>query len=211
SDAQRASWVIACEQRATKKALLDKAMQEYLAQQTSKMEEIALKHNVTVEYLKGLVGGQTHYYSSRKVQWHNALLHAKALEVNTDRLCGMKYSLKEIQQMVKDDKHLQNLSQEEMNQYIAMLEEHCDTKTHIAAARDVLATTDKIAKELNGLHNCTGIYATLLVMQGHINDSIQSTWTMTNNSVDVWEDVFGHQITDVTCQYEQWACTQNQS
>ncbi|KAI5989535.1 P-loop containing nucleoside triphosphate hydrolase protein [Pisolithus albus] len=62
SDAQRASWAIAREQRAAKKSLLDKAVQDYLAQQTSQMEEIALKHNVTVEYLKGLVGGQTHYY-----------------------------------------------------------------------------------------------------------------------------------------------------
>ncbi|KIK17793.1 hypothetical protein PISMIDRAFT_40832, partial [Pisolithus microcarpus 441] len=182
SDAQRASWAIAREQRATKKALLDKAVQEYLAQQTSKMEEIALKHNVTVEYLKGLVGGQTHYYSSRKVQRHNALLHAKALEVNADRPCGTKYSLKEIQQMVKDDECLQNLSQEEMNQYIATLEEHRDMKIHgirvnnVAASRDVLATTNKIAKELNGLRNRTGIYATLLVTRGHINDSIQSTW-----------------------------------
>ncbi|KAI6126084.1 hypothetical protein EDD16DRAFT_1473634, partial [Pisolithus croceorrhizus] len=172
---------------------------------------------VTVEYLKGLVGGQTHYYSSWKVQWHNALLHAKALEVNADCPCGTKYSLKEIQQMVKDDECLQNLSQEEMDQYITMLEEHCNTKVHgirannVAAAQDVLMTTNKTAKELNGLCDHTGIYSTLLVMQGHINDSIQSRWTTTDNSAEFWEDVFGHQVADVACQYEQWACTQNQS
>ncbi|KAI6017016.1 hypothetical protein BKA83DRAFT_4628937 [Pisolithus microcarpus] len=34
-----------------------------------------------------------------------------------------------IQQMVKDDERLQNLSQEEMDQYITTLEEHCDTKS----------------------------------------------------------------------------------
>ncbi|KAI6110302.1 hypothetical protein EDD16DRAFT_1461517, partial [Pisolithus croceorrhizus] len=124
SEAQRASLAIAHEQRAAKKALLDKDIQEYLTQQTSKMEEVALKHSVMVEYLKGLVGGQTHYYSSWKVQWHNALLHAKALEVNADCPCGTKYSLKEIQQMVKDDECLQNLSQEEMDQYITTLKEH---------------------------------------------------------------------------------------
>ncbi|KIK16761.1 hypothetical protein PISMIDRAFT_15622 [Pisolithus microcarpus 441] len=217
SEAQRASWAIAREHRAAKKALLDKAVQEYLAQQTTKMEEIAFKHNVTVEYLKGLVGGETHYHSSRKVQRHNALLHVKALEVNADHPCRTKYLLKEIQQMVKDDECLQNLSQEEMDQYVSMLEEHRDMKTHgvrannVAAARDVLVTTDKIAKELNGLHNRTGIYATLLVTRGHINDSIQSTWTMTDNLAEFWEDVFGHQIADIARQYEQWACTQNQN
>ncbi|KAI5994762.1 hypothetical protein EDD15DRAFT_2366279 [Pisolithus albus] len=61
--AQKASWAIACQQRAMKKALLDNAVQEYLTQQTSKLEEIAFKHNITVEYLKGLVGGQTYYHN----------------------------------------------------------------------------------------------------------------------------------------------------
>ncbi|KAI6120250.1 hypothetical protein EDD16DRAFT_1479173, partial [Pisolithus croceorrhizus] len=46
---------------------------------------------------------------------------------------------------------------------------------------------------------------------GHINNSIQSMWTTTDNSVEFWEDVFGHQIADIACQYKQWACTQNQS
>ncbi|KAI6019243.1 hypothetical protein BKA83DRAFT_79241, partial [Pisolithus microcarpus] len=219
SEAQRASWAIAREHRATKKALLDKAVQEYLAQQTMKMEEIAFKHNVTVEYLKGLVGGETHYHSSRKVQRHNALLHAKALEVNADCPCGTKYSLKEIQQMVKDDERLQNLSQEEMDQYVSMLKEHHDMKTHGVRANNEVSRFNMYAlhspdchhHKLNSLRNRTGIYATLLVTCGHINDSIQSTWTTTNNSAEFWEDVFGHQIADVARQYEQWACTQNQN
>ncbi|KAI5985881.1 hypothetical protein EDD15DRAFT_2373791 [Pisolithus albus] len=217
SEAQKASWAIARQQRAVKKAVLDNAVQEYLTQQTSKLEEIAFKHNVTVEYLKGLVGGQTYYHNPRKVQRHNALLHAKALEVNTDRPTGTKYSLKEIQRMVKEDERLQNLTQEELDHHITTLGEHRDTKTHgvrannVAAARDVLATMDKIVKELTGLRNRTGIYATLLVTRGHINDSIQSTWTTTDNSAEFWEDVFGHQIVDIAHQYEQWACTQNQN
>ncbi|KAI6046993.1 hypothetical protein EDC04DRAFT_2887444 [Pisolithus marmoratus] len=154
SEVQKASWAITCEQRVTKKTLLDKAMQEYLTQQASKMEKITLRHNVTVEYLKGI---------------HNALLHVKALEVNADHPSRSKYSLKEIQQMVKEDKKLQNLTQEEMDHYISALNEHCNMKIHhiqannVVAAQDVLMTTDKITKELHGLHNHTGIYAMLLV------------------------------------------------
>ncbi|KAI6100043.1 hypothetical protein EDD16DRAFT_1526638 [Pisolithus croceorrhizus] len=103
SEAQKASWAIACQQRAGKKVLLDNAMQEYLTQQTLKLEEIALKHSITLEYLKG-------------VQWHNVLLHGKALEVNMA--------------MVMDDKQLQNLMQEELEQYTTALNEHCDMKIH---------------------------------------------------------------------------------
>ncbi|KAI5996693.1 hypothetical protein EDD15DRAFT_2194885 [Pisolithus albus] len=127
SEAQKASWAIACQQRAMKKALLDNAVQEYLTQQTLKLEETAFKHNVTVEYLKGLVGGQTYYHNPRKVQWHNALLHAKALEVNMDRPTGTKYSLKEIQRM------------EELDHHITMLSEHRDMKTHGVRANNIAA------------------------------------------------------------------------
>ncbi|KAI6104924.1 hypothetical protein EV401DRAFT_2078750 [Pisolithus croceorrhizus] len=186
-EAQKASWAIACQQRAAKKALLDNAVQEYLTQQTSKLEEIASNHSITVEYLKGLIGGQTHYHNSWKVQRHNALLHAKALETVHQ---GTKYSLTEIQKMVKDDERLQNLTWEELEQHIVALNEHRDTKIHgvrannVTATRDVLVTTDRIAKELTGLRDHT---------------------------VEFWEDVFGHQIADIARQYEQWACTQNQN
>ena len=85
SEAQKALQAISREQRAEKSALLNSAMQEYLVWQASEIQEIASKHNVTVEYVKGLLGGQTHYHSTRKAQRHNALLHVKALEVNAGK------------------------------------------------------------------------------------------------------------------------------
>ncbi|KAI6118303.1 hypothetical protein F5141DRAFT_1000149 [Pisolithus sp. B1] len=36
-------------------------------------------------------------------------------------------------------------------------------------------------------------------------------WTTTDNSVEFWEDVFGHQIVNIAHQYKQWTCTQNQN
>ena len=65
--------------------------------------------------------------------------------------------MKEIQQMVKEDERLQNLTQEEVDAHIAALNEHRDTKIHgvrannIAASRDVLAITDKVSKEVSGI------------------------------------------------------------
>ena len=47
-----------------------------------KLEEIAHTHNVKVEKVKDLVGASTHYKKSRKPTLHNAILHAKAIEVN---------------------------------------------------------------------------------------------------------------------------------
>lgn len=68
-----------------------------------------------------------------------------------------------------------------------------------------------MALKLDDLHIRTGTYATLFVVRGHINDTIQSTMHGTDNSDDFWEDVYDLPMADFLRQYEQWACTQNQS
>ncbi|KAG1805545.1 uncharacterized protein BJ212DRAFT_1221360, partial [Suillus subaureus] len=65
--------------------------------------------------------------------------------------------------------------------------------------------------KLDDLHICTGTYGTLFVIQGHINDTIQNTMHSTDNSEDFWEDIYDSPMADFLQQYEQWACTQNQS
>ncbi|KAI6094693.1 hypothetical protein F5141DRAFT_1069206 [Pisolithus sp. B1] len=152
---------------------------EYLTLQTSKLEEIASNHSITVEYLKGLIGGQTHYHNPQKVQQHNMLLYVKALEVNT-----------EIQTM------------EELEQHVITLNEHCDMKIHgiqvnnVTAAQDILATTDRITKES---HEATSM--TLFNQCGLQLITQQSFGRM---FLDTKSWMFAHQ-------YEQWACTQNQT
>ncbi|KAG1837872.1 hypothetical protein C8R48DRAFT_622607, partial [Suillus tomentosus] len=101
--------------------------------------------------------------------------------------------------------------------YISALDEHREKKSagvrsnNIAAAHDVVATTDRIVKELDDLRVWTGVYATLFVVRGHINDTVQSAMHGTDNSEDFWEDVYEHPMADFLRQYEQWACTQNQN
>jgi hypothetical protein len=53
-----------------------------MAEQAQRMDEITLEHGVTVEKVKKLVGGTKHYTGSRSAQLENALMHAKAEEVN---------------------------------------------------------------------------------------------------------------------------------
>lgn len=141
----------------------------------------------------------------------------------------------ELREMVANDPRTKTLSREEAAAYIEALNEHRDQKglsvraNNLAAARDVVATTDRIVKEvcsilnrnqlnsiclffkLDDLRVRTGVYGTLFVVRGHINDTIQSTMHGTDNSEDFWDDVYEHPMADFLRQYEQWACTQNQS
>ncbi|KAG2038239.1 hypothetical protein BDR03DRAFT_1045188 [Suillus americanus] len=112
---------------------------------------------------------------------------------------------------------MKSLTREEKAAYIQALNEHRDQKglsirtNNSAAARDVVAMTERLVKELDDLHVRTGVYGTLFVVCGHINDTIQSTMHGTDNTEDFWEDIDEHPMADFLHQYEQWACTQNQS
>jgi hypothetical protein len=103
----------------------------------------------------------------------------------------------------------------------------------MAAARDVLVTTEKVIKEvcshiyenystdlvmvsfvtpkLDDLWVCTGTYTSLFVIHGHVNDTIQSMMHGMDNLEGFWEDVYDLPMVDYLQQYEQWSCTQNQS
>ncbi|KAG1726726.1 uncharacterized protein EDB91DRAFT_1061490 [Suillus paluster] len=187
TDAQKASQKIKRDQKHEAAKRLHDGVTKYLNEQRMKIEALARTHNITSKHINDIIGSQTNYHKSRKPQLINALVHAKAKEMNTAAA------------------------------YIKALNEHRDQKglsvraNNLAAARDVVATTDRIVKELDDLRVWTGVYGTLFVVRSHINNTIQSTMHGTDNSEDFWDDVYEHPMADFLRQYEQWACTQNQS
>ncbi|KAF9232690.1 hypothetical protein BU15DRAFT_80959 [Melanogaster broomeanus] len=126
------------------------------------------------------------------------------------RPVGSKFPMADIQRMVQEDLKTRTLTCEEEEEYIMNLAEHRDVKVHGVCANNTAASRDVLVT-LENLRDRTGIYATLFVTRGHINDSIQSTWSSTDNSADFWDDVIQKPIADIARQYEQWACTQNQN
>ena len=80
--AQKASRATAREQKKANTKRLDDDIKQFTKEQHAKLEEIAHTHNVKVEKVKDLVGASIHYKKSRKPTLHNAILHAKAIEVN---------------------------------------------------------------------------------------------------------------------------------
>ncbi|KAG1871387.1 hypothetical protein F4604DRAFT_1583202 [Suillus subluteus] len=216
SDAQKATRKIKRDQKTEVTKRLHEALTIHLDEQKLKIDSISHAHHVTPKYINDLIGNHTKYHTSHKVQLTNALVHAKAKEMNSDQLAGSRYTLAELRKMVGDDSRMQKLTKDEKANYITALKEHREQKVvsvrgnNIAAARDVLLTTERVVKELDDLRVRTGTYATLFVVRGHINDTIQSSMHGTDNSEDFWEDVYDLPMADYLRQYEQWACTQNQ-
>ncbi|KAG1846337.1 hypothetical protein C8R48DRAFT_546661, partial [Suillus tomentosus] len=169
---------------------------------------------VTQDKVKKLMGGERYYKKgSRNTQLANALIHAKAQEVNADRPRGAKYSLDEIREMVKADESMQNLVHEEQQEYITKLNERRALQnmsiraTNTAAAQDVQSTLDNVFKMLDGLALRTGIYTCLFASRGHVYDTAQATWFGTDNVMDFWEDVLQTEADEIAQKLEQWAWT----
>ncbi|KAG1859023.1 hypothetical protein DFJ58DRAFT_726481 [Suillus subalutaceus] len=217
SDAQKASRKIKKDQRTEITKHLHDAVAKHLQEQKNGVELLSLAHNVTPKQINDIISHQTKYCTARKVHLNNALIHAKAKEMNSGQPNGLRYTLVELREMVAQDPQMQDLTKGEKATYIAALSQHREQKVssvranNMATARDVLVMTERVVKELDDLRICTGTYGTLFVVQGHINDTIQSTMHGTDNSEDFWEDVYDSPMTDFLRQYEQWACTQNQN
>jgi len=65
--------------------------------------------------------------------------------------------------------------------------------------------------QLENLCSCTGIYATLFIVCGHVNDTTQGTMYTSDDLEDFWEDHLHRPLVDICHQYKQWACAQGKS
>lgn len=61
---------------------LDDDIKAHTEAQQSKVAELAMKHSVLVKKIDDLIGLGTYYKNHRKPTLHNAILHAKAVEIN---------------------------------------------------------------------------------------------------------------------------------
>jgi hypothetical protein len=60
-----------------------------------------------------------------------------------------------------------------------------------------------IVLQLHVLWDRTGIYATLLMVWGHVNNQIQSMWIATDNASEFWEDRMEVALDNMAHQFEE--------
>jgi hypothetical protein len=83
--AEQASRELSRKNNLAKRELLENALKVFQEDNKTKLEALAHAHGVTDKYLKDLLGYQVNYHSTRKPTLQNALLHAKAKEVNQSK------------------------------------------------------------------------------------------------------------------------------
>lgn len=83
SEAQKASRKIKRDQKIELTKLVHNAVAAHLDEEKTRIQSLAHAHNVTPKYINDMISSQTKYHGSRKAQLANALLHAKAKEMNS--------------------------------------------------------------------------------------------------------------------------------
>ncbi|KAH7904274.1 hypothetical protein BJ138DRAFT_1019348 [Hygrophoropsis aurantiaca] len=215
--AQLASRKLASDQKKKKDDLLHFSLKAIKEEQEEKLSEVASTHDVAIEKVYRLFNGYQNLAPSRKAQLANALIHAKAAEVNKNRPTGSKYKANEIRELIKNDPAMQNLDSDQEESFINELNEFRKLQkfgmraNNAAAARDMLSTLDNVCKALDSMVRRTGGYAIFFATRGHVNDTSEPTWHGTDNAMDFFEDVLDLEPDEVCRKFEQWACTRNES
>ncbi|KAG6329465.1 hypothetical protein ID866_9624 [Astraeus odoratus] len=217
TSAQKVTLKISADERRHKEALLSAVVKKLDEECNQWIVDIANEHSVTVKKVSKLLTGCTSYRKTCDAALNNALVWAKAMEVNEYHPRGSKYMLQQLQQMVANDPKLQNLNDDAKEQLKEQLWHHWEEKgisicaTNIAATKDVQSMLDHIFQELDGLALRMGTYKTLFVMHGHSYDMHSVTWYGMDNAMDFWEDVMELQADYIAEQFELWGCSQNKN
>ncbi|KAI6110724.1 hypothetical protein EDD17DRAFT_1509753 [Pisolithus thermaeus] len=195
--AQRAARKAAVEQRRVKQLAIADVVAKLLEEQETCINEIVKAHSVLLEKVRLLITRETHYRKRCEESLANTLVCIKAY-----LLCGQKFQLKELQEMVANDPDMQNLNEETKQKYLGELKE---SHSHKAA------TLKKIYGELQALTYHTGIYACLFVTCGHVYDMHTTTWFGMDNIMDFWEDQMKLSPDYIIKQLELWVCNEEKN
>ncbi|KAF6742159.1 hypothetical protein DFP72DRAFT_860966 [Ephemerocybe angulata] len=116
----------------TRKAaeLLKAALDNLQEQQKLALEKIAEEHGRKFEHVETMFKRASLYSKKRRPNLQNALIHAKAKELNT---------------AIEEDEEMQDLTPEQEEEYIQKLEEHRTLKQRGARANNKAATLDATA------------------------------------------------------------------
>jgi hypothetical protein len=83
TETQKATRALRVISNQEKNTLLTTDLEALLITQYKELEDLAKKHAVKVDYIQNLINQSSHFKRKRGVTLQNALLHHKAVEVNT--------------------------------------------------------------------------------------------------------------------------------
>ncbi|KAJ7809446.1 hypothetical protein B0H13DRAFT_1668142, partial [Mycena leptocephala] len=170
-------------------------------------EEIAVKHNVKVDFVLRRLMAQSSFRAVRKVNLFNAKVHRICKKA---RSAGKKLGLEKARRCVLESPEFQNLTKEEEEALKAELlgdREHTKKGTRAtnnAAAADARFTIGMIAEEIDSLAQRTGMVGFAMFSRGHIHDKTVPTECQSLGGLEFFQEIMGEPARDVAEKFELW-------
>ncbi|KAJ3519261.1 hypothetical protein NMY22_g13288 [Coprinellus aureogranulatus] len=168
------------------------------------IKALAEKHGRKVKFVKHLAKNTSLYKPERQPTLPNALVHAKAEECVTKKLS-------EIREDVKSDPKMQDLTDDEKSAYLEKLRKHRDlqatgvrSSSH-AANVDYAKTLNRLDREINNLHERTGVEIVAAVTRSHINDPMVPSLITTEGAAKFFPDTLGMAPGEFTQRFELYS------
>ncbi|KAJ6552426.1 hypothetical protein DFH09DRAFT_1319178 [Mycena vulgaris] len=156
------------------------AVSDFLAVMEKTAEELADRFDKTSSEVKKALRGLTSLAAERKASLWNAKVWSLAQELNEGRAPGDKYSMKDVQKMVKKDDRYTDMTPEEQEVLLKAFAEAKGVKysgtrlSNAAACRDVTAFTKRILAELLALQQRTGAIGFLVLGRSSVTDTLNA-------------------------------------
>lgn len=80
--AEQESHAIKMAQKVEKRKKLQDAIATFIQDQSNRLHELAVTHDVSDKQVKDILGLKTHYHKERRAQLRNAIVHVKSKELN---------------------------------------------------------------------------------------------------------------------------------
>ncbi|EIW81513.1 hypothetical protein CONPUDRAFT_73223 [Coniophora puteana RWD-64-598 SS2] len=176
------------------------------------IKRCAAKHEVDIKKVEELLAVRLNAKQKREKQLYNAIMHHEKIRLDNtgDKSTGQE-RLEKLHAIIKTKSY----TRDEKDFMLNSLEQYRQEKdnsvrcSNHAANMHVHNTGRQMAELADGAAKRAGVYVAVMIVRGHINDTIQPFFYATDNSEEFFEGALGFSSDEVLHKFEQWGCNQS--
>ncbi|KAG6809369.1 hypothetical protein H0H92_000530 [Tricholoma furcatifolium] len=197
------------------KAALQKELDDFAEEREQRAVDLAKKYNVKVPYMRARLSNSLLCKLPRRPSKWNALVSRRGQELNAGQNAGARYSLAEIQDIVRDEIEQGLHNDVDDDELLHELKEKRKVSTqgarssNRAATLDYNATLFKVRDELADMYQRTGALGFAFFTRGHVLDNVIPGYVESQDSLKFITDVLNTTPAEIARKFEQWACSKD--
>ncbi|KAG6809960.1 hypothetical protein H0H92_013925 [Tricholoma furcatifolium] len=199
-------------------AAMEADIQDFVEYRNALAKELASKYGKSIPYMYAQLSRVLLLKQRRHSNVRNALVAKRSRELNASRSKGNRYSLQEVQAIVKAEvEEGKHADVEELEELLADHNEGREDKktgarsSNRAATLDYNACCDRVREELANMSERCGSVGFAVFTRGHVHDTITPGWCDSQGAVAFLNEVLEITPYDLVKKFEIWACAKDRN